>query len=278
MINVALVVAAFGLLAGALGRRKTQEHLDDPRVQTAFVLLFLVTGLIQPHPVQAYYHWVVAGLVGGLIGDVFLALKGNRAFRAGLISFLLGHILYIVAFAGLTRLPDWLSLGQVFIASLSLGVFWWLRPHVGSMMVPVILYVVAITLMVAAAWSAFLNPGLNSQGAWALLIGAVCFYASDLFVARDRFVEEPFHQSAVRVTALLSRSVSHSIFRGIGSIAVEFRRKKFIDIKSCRISVASDGISFTFMIDMRPELQGITQRAPLPGIPSRVSLTIRKTE
>jgi uncharacterized membrane protein YhhN len=192
MINVALVVAAFGLLAGLLAAEKRKSTWMILAFKLPLSALFLVTGFIQPHSVQAYYHWVVGGLIGGLIGDVFLALKGNRAFRAGLISFLLGHILYIVAFAGLTRLPDWVSLGQVFIASVSLGVFWWLRPHVGSMMVPVILYVVAITLMVAAAWSAFLNPGLNSQGAWALLIGAVCFYASDLFVARDRFVESHF--------------------------------------------------------------------------------------
>jgi uncharacterized membrane protein YhhN len=192
MVNVALIATAFGLLAGLLAAEKTKKTWIILAFKLPLSVLFLVTGLIQPHPIPSYYHWVLAGLVGGLIGDVFLALKGKRAFKAGLISFLLGHVSYIIAFAVLTQLPDWLSLGHIFIASVSLGVFWWLRPHLGSMMVPVVLYIIAITLMAAAAWSAFRNPGLNSPGAWALLLGAFCFYVSDLFVARDRFVASQF--------------------------------------------------------------------------------------
>ncbi len=183
---------ALGLLAGLLMSEKQARTGPILAFKTPLSTLFVAVALIQPHPIQSYYLWVLAGLVWGLIGDVCLALKGNTAFRAGLISFLLGHILYVVAFAGLTRPSDWLTLGHLLIVAVSLGVFYWLRPHLGSMFVPVCLYIVVISVMIAAAWVAFLNPELAPKGAWALFLGALCFYVSDIFVARDRFVKSQF--------------------------------------------------------------------------------------
>ncbi len=192
MLDTALLVLALALLAGLLMAEKQSRTGPVLTFKTPLSTLFVAAALIQPHPIQSYYHWVLAGLVLGLIGDVCLALKGNRAFRAGLISFLLGHIMYVVAFVGLTRPLDWLMLGHLLIAAVSLGVFWWLRPHLGSMLLPVCLYIVVISVMMAAAWVAFLNPELAPKGAWAIFLGALCFYASDIFVARDRFVKSQF--------------------------------------------------------------------------------------
>jgi uncharacterized membrane protein YhhN len=60
------------------------------------------------------------------------------------------------------------------------------------MLVPVVLYIIVITVMLAGAWAAFRNPELKTAGAWILFLGAVCFYLSDLFVARDRFIVHRF--------------------------------------------------------------------------------------
>jgi uncharacterized membrane protein YhhN len=192
MLDAALLILALILLVGLLMAEKQSRTGPVLTFKTPLSLLFVVAALIQPHPLQPYYHWVLAGLVLGLVGDFCLALKGKRAFRAGLISFLLGHIMYVVAFMGLTRPIDWLVPGHLLIVAVSLGVFWWLRPHLGSMLVPVCFYIVVISVMVAAAWVAFLNPELAPKGAWALFLGALCFYASDIFVARDRFVKSQF--------------------------------------------------------------------------------------
>ena len=192
MVDTALLVLALAVLAGLLMAEKQTRTGPILAFKTPLSALFVAAALIQPHPIQSYYHWVLAGLVWGLIGDVCLALKGNRAFRAGLISFLLGHILYVVAFVGLTRPSDWLNFGHLLIVAVSLGVFYWLRPHLGLMLVPVCLYIVVISVMMAAAWVAFLNPELAPKGAWALLLGALCFYVSDIFVARDKFVKSQY--------------------------------------------------------------------------------------
>ena len=187
MVNAAILVVAAGLLVGLLiaeGRKSTGLILT---FKTPLSVLFVLTALIQPHPLPSYYHWVLAGLVCGLIGDICLALKGDAAFRAGLVAFLLGHILYVVAFAGLTEPREWLAPVHLLIAAAAVMVFWWLRPNLGAMLVPVGLYIIVISVMLAAAWVAFVNPALNWKGAWSLFIGALCFYASDVFVARERF-------------------------------------------------------------------------------------------
>jgi len=59
----------------------------------------------------------------------------------------------------------------------------WLWPHLGEMRAPVLAYVFVITLMVSLA------SGMSWRwGMWMAVTGALIFYASDIFVARDRFV------------------------------------------------------------------------------------------
>jgi uncharacterized membrane protein YhhN len=196
-VNGAVITAAVCLLIGLLFAEKKRQTGLILTFKTPLSALFVAAALIQPHSVPSYYQWVLAGLVWGLVGDVCLALQGKSAFRAGLVAFLLGHILYVVAFVGLTRSSDWLTPAHLIIASVSAGVFWWLRPHLGAMLIPVALYIIVISGMLAAAWVAFLNPDLPRGGAVTLLLGALCFYASDLFVARDRFVKSEFANRAL---------------------------------------------------------------------------------
>jgi uncharacterized membrane protein YhhN len=192
MLNAAVLALASVLLVGLLIAEKRSRSGLILAFKTPLSVLFVAAAVIQPHPIQTYYHWVLAGLIWGLIGDVCLALKGNKAFKAGLVAFLLGHIMYVFAFIGLTRPSDWPTFGHVFIVSASLGAFYWLRPHLGAMLVPVALYVIVISLMLAAAWVVFVNPEMHREALWFIFLGALCFYVSDLFVARERFVKSQF--------------------------------------------------------------------------------------
>jgi uncharacterized membrane protein YhhN len=192
MPDLLILVTALVLLILLLASEKQGRTPRGVFIKGFVSALFVLTALIQPHPLPAYYHAILLGLVFGLVGDVCLALPGNRAFRVGLFAFLGGHVLYVWAFAGLARPEDWASPVQLILLAVSGGAFWWLRSHVGRMMVPVVVYLVVITLMLAGAWAVFRVPGLEATGRWFILIGALFFYLSDLFVARQRFVTEQY--------------------------------------------------------------------------------------
>jgi uncharacterized membrane protein YhhN len=57
---------------------------------------------------------------------------------------------------------------------------------------PVVGYMVVITVMVCAASSVLGVPDYNLSGRVMAFTGAVAFYFSDVFVARDRFMKKEF--------------------------------------------------------------------------------------
>jgi uncharacterized membrane protein YhhN len=53
-------------------------------------------------------------------------------------------------------------------------------------------YIIVITAMVAGAFTVLGDARLHSTGRFLVIFGAVSFYISDLFVARDRFFKTEF--------------------------------------------------------------------------------------
>ncbi len=113
-------------------------------------------------------------------------------FLVGLISFLLGHVFYIFGFFHVANPGAWSWAGSIIIIFVSSGIYFRLKPHLGSMNVPVLLYIVVIVVMLSGAWSVFIDSGLTMSGRIMVIGGALLFYISDLFVARDRFIKKEF--------------------------------------------------------------------------------------
>ena len=163
--------------------------LAKPVAAAGFVAAALALGALD----TAYGRWILAGLALSWWGDVLLIPReSHAAFRAGLVSFLLGHVAYAVAFA--TR---GLDAGAAAVAAVGVAVVGgaahrYLRPHLPSgMRAPVLAYLAVISTMVVAAAGTF-----GHAGGSALLVGALAFYASDLAVARQRFVVRSFINKA----------------------------------------------------------------------------------
>lgn len=197
MLRHILIVVATGLLLGLVWAESTGNNWLALGFKTPLSILFVITPLLQPKVLPKYFKFVFIGLLLGLVGDVCLGLPGLTAFRVGLLAFLAGHILYILAFAILTRRVDWINPVNILIIAISGCIYLWLLPHLGKMIVPVTFYIVVISVMVAGAWAAFRNPGILRSGAWFILVGAVFFYVSDIFVAHQRFVIEQFYNRLI---------------------------------------------------------------------------------
>ena len=117
-------------------------------------------------------------------GDAFLAIDGERLFVPGLASFLATHVLYAVIFVLCTRgSPAPLTLGRkamlaiipAFAVSYS-AVLW---PHLGTLAVPVVLYIAAIVVMAMLALR--MRP-------IEVPLGAVLFVASDSLISLEKFL------------------------------------------------------------------------------------------
>jgi uncharacterized membrane protein YhhN len=133
--------------------------------------------------------WILAvALSFSCLGDLFLAVRGT--FLLGLSSFLVTHLLYLALFVRNWRRPLRPTRTRLVISILVLlfSLFYsqWLAPSLGSLAMPVALYVCAITLMVVAGlWSSF-----SPSWVW---VGAILFLVSDAILAADRFrAQVPF--------------------------------------------------------------------------------------
>jgi uncharacterized membrane protein YhhN len=60
------------------------------------------------------------------------------------------------------------------------------------MLIPVLLYIIVITVMASGAWAVFWKSSFPISGRTLILVGSLCFYFSDLFVARNKFIKEEY--------------------------------------------------------------------------------------
>jgi uncharacterized membrane protein YhhN len=192
MTNVFIIILGIILLIGLLYYEKRKDRMPLLILKTILSSLFVTTALLQPHPVPAYYHYLLVGLIFCLIGDVCLAFPHKKAFIGGLAAFLIGHVFYIFSFLSLTQIIDWISTGALIIFIMSASILFWLRSHLKSMLVPVLLYIIVITVMASGAWAVFWKSSFPISGRTLILVGSLCFYFSDLFVARNKFIKEEY--------------------------------------------------------------------------------------
>ena len=139
--------------------------------------------------------WIVAGIMGGFVGDLCLMMPDpqdtRRFFRLGLIAFLLGHVFYIFGFiqaAGDFTGYQWWGLFLT-IPYIAVGAYAYPRliKHTGKMAIPVTVYLVVIVLM---GVSTSLLWGIRApMGVGIAMIGAFVFMISDTINAFNRFAK-----------------------------------------------------------------------------------------
>jgi len=175
----ALSWSCLAAVAALLAAHLVAEARDWPGLRVAgkigaslgFVALALSRGVAGP------FDWLVlAGLALSLVGDALLLSARTGPFLAGLGAFLLAHLSYAGAFGLAGAPPPWAAAP---VAALLAAALWWLWPHLGAMRAPVVAYCLAIGAMLLLSQGV---PGVEVRA------GALLFAASDLLVARERFV------------------------------------------------------------------------------------------
>ncbi len=152
------------------------------------LLLFYVIGNVN-------INWLISSaIIGGFVGDIFLMLpdpeKTRKWLRIGLVSFLIGHLLYIAAF--------------IYIAGNFVHFVWWsvllaipfviaavlihprMTKHTGKMTTAVTIYIIVIGLMGIS--TTFLFGYGTIEGILLLYLGAWLFAVSDAMNGYVKFV------------------------------------------------------------------------------------------
>lgn len=174
------LISVLALVVSDLKGCRLGRYVCKPFAAAAFLWAAITLGATDSN----YGLWLLAGLIMCAAGDVLLMFESERAFLAGLGTFLIGHILYAIAFTTLPISSSGIALSlapAVLLAGVTLR---WLNPYlVGPMRGAVYAYMLAITAMLVTA-GASIGQGII----WPILLGALGFAISDIAVAQRQFV------------------------------------------------------------------------------------------
>lgn len=190
VFTIACAACVVGLLVAERRGARAGVWVFKPLAAACFIAVALAGGAL-----DTPYGWgVLAGLALSMAGDVLLIPRGApHVFLAGMLAFGLAHVAYAVTFAARGVSAAATAAAAVILAAAAWGILRWLGPHLDARWrLPVRAYVVVIFSMVALAVGCSAAGG--PTGIW---LGAAIFAVSDLFVARERFVESGFVNGAV---------------------------------------------------------------------------------
>jgi uncharacterized membrane protein YhhN len=146
----------------------------------SFVVLAVVNGAAD----TGYGRFILLALVFSAVGDALLLSLRSIFLLAGIAAFFFAHVLFTVAFVSQPLDTTWLIAALIFLAAAGLLFLSWMWRYLKSFYkIAVPVYLAAITLMTALAVAAS-----SASGSPLLAIAAITFAASDVSVARDRFI------------------------------------------------------------------------------------------
>jgi uncharacterized membrane protein YhhN len=173
-------------------------NISKPAILSSLIVYFLVN-LLKSQRRDSFGILILAGLSFSLIGDVLLIFQGELPiyFMLGLGSFLVAHILYIASFTKTYLLNHEIKFlqryGWVMLLIVAYAWFFFdaVKDFLGSMMGPVLIYIMVISLMLLIALNRFRKVSAASF-TW-IVLGALFFVASDSLLAWNKFVRELDH-------------------------------------------------------------------------------------
>jgi uncharacterized membrane protein YhhN len=187
-----LLIGVLEVAAEALGN-DTLRFIAKPLLMPVLILFFYNS--VRPSLNKAHKLLMVA-FVFSWFGDVFLMfVRFNELFfLAGLASFLITHVLYVVCFAKVAikeekaLLPSkfWILIPLLAYFGLLMRAFF---PNVpADMQIPVAVYSATIALMVVFAINRY--GRVNDKSFSLVLAGALMFMFSDSLIALNKFLFE----------------------------------------------------------------------------------------
>ena len=194
---VYFLVLAAHIFAGELDQQ-VLASASKPAI-LGLLIVYFVFDLLKSKQRNSFGYLILVGLIFSLGGDVFLIFQGEASiyFILGLGSFLIAHVVYIAAFTKTYLVNHEIKFlqkyGWAMLLVVAYGWFFFnaIKDFLGSMIGPVLVYTMVISLMLLIALNRFRKVSTASF-LW-IAAGAFFFVASDSLLAWNKFVRELDH-------------------------------------------------------------------------------------
>ncbi|MCB0445354.1 MAG: lysoplasmalogenase [Gelidibacter sp.] len=191
------------LICGSIESLQTAHYFTKPALLISLVVFFYSESKQLSKSIRRF---TLLALSFSLLGDVLLLFVEQSAnyFMFGLMAFLLAHIMYILVFSkhrNKTKNP-WVFVLLLLI--FAMGIFYLLKSGLGTMRIPVSIYMLIILTMVTMA---FLRKGMVNPISYNLvLIGGFLFLVSDSILALNKFYQPlPLSNFSIMTTYALAQ-------------------------------------------------------------------------
>lgn len=173
----------------------------------------LLVGLIQNKKETEEKNWrlIFGALLLSWAGDVLLLFSANKAefFIIGLLCFLIAHIAYILYFSRYKKgRGEWFKkhpFQTLLVIIYATFLYAFLLPFLGSLMIPVAIYTLIISIMLLQVLGS--QPYLPANTRKLFVFGAILFAISDSILAINKFYQpHPLLDGTVMATYGLAQS------------------------------------------------------------------------
>ena len=181
--RILYAISATAVLAGLLFDLQLLYISAKPLLMITLAMYFI--SATKGYPTWRVY--VVAALVFSWAGDVFLI--SSDWFIAGLISFLIAHVFYIIAYQKTGAATGQLKpLDILKFVVYGVLLIWLIYPGLGNLLIPVLVY--ALVLLGMGIWAHKRRGATTTISFKMVATGAILFALSDGLIAVNKFAFE----------------------------------------------------------------------------------------
>ena len=188
------------------------HHEDIRKFTKCFLMPFLAMTYYLGCPKEKFSKVILFAILFGYLGDILLLIEG--LFLLGVVSFLVGHLLYIVTFFAETGLKNYRKNLLVFLLVcvvyfyIETEVLGYFRPALVKFGLwgPLFVYTSILSaLNISSALYAYCYRNIYSILAY---IGSIISYVSDCILAKQLFFEyNKYYQISIMFTYILGQSL-----------------------------------------------------------------------
>ncbi|MBD3290252.1 hypothetical protein GF337_15710 [candidate division KSB1 bacterium] len=193
---VILVVFVILLVRAEFYENRKKINRYKPVSSALLIVIALLSMILPQEHNQTYSIAILLGLMFSFGGDITLMQRTQKAFMVGLVLFLLSHIVYFITFTFFNGFFVRNFASAFILTIMAILIFLYLRPGLGNMKYPVLIYIIIISIMMLSALNTFESDYFTLKKSLFITIGAGLFYVSDVILAVNKF-RKPFRYNRV---------------------------------------------------------------------------------